>query len=137
MFKVLGREASFPPSLKDLVCVSILTQTIQGLPQDLVDYLEEYKRRKFISISFISDGSGMAMAFIKHGRKNGPSYDVTSLERVCVVFSVNGYEVKIDLLLSSLKETLSVVFCDFNLFVKHGNNFAAMHVLEREKHLKI
>ncbi|SPN79864.1 Hypothetical protein ZAZAV_553 [Cedratvirus Zaza IHUMI] len=136
MFKVLGREASFPPSLKDLVCVRMLTQTT-GLPEDLLDYLAEYKRRKFISISLISDGLGMAMASIKHGRKNGPSYDVTSLERVCVVFSVNGYEVKMDLLLSSLKETLSVVFCDFNLFVKHGNNFTAMHVLEREKHLKI
>lgn len=133
--KILGREAYFP-SLKDLVCAKI-TDT-KGLPRECVDYVEEYKRRKFISVFFVADDTlHTAMAFIKQGRGDGLCYDVTSLERVFIVFDIHGCEVKLSLLLHKLVSTLSIAFYDFNIFIKHGETFSVMNVLEGEKHVMI
>ncbi|SPN78962.1 Hypothetical protein BRZCDTV_86 [Brazilian cedratvirus IHUMI] len=49
-----------PASLKDLVCASIQTkpECTENLPQELVSYLEEYKKRRFVTIFFVADEEG-------------------------------------------------------------------------------
>jgi hypothetical protein len=143
--KILGREPYFP-SLKDLVCAKITKFTdTKGLSQECVDY----RKRKFISLFFVAaDDSHTAIAFIKKqdtcvtgtqvsDGRGDLYYDVTSLERVFIVFDVHGCEVKLDLLLCNLVDTLSIAFYDFNIFIKHGETFSVMNVFEGEKHLTL
>nr|WIL04388.1 hypothetical protein Clen_458 [Cedratvirus lena] len=145
LVRVLGRQVYFP-SLRDLACEKILSREPVGplLDEFSLDYLEEYKKKRFIDIFFVADlpptGKNLSftgMAFIKQGRHGNLSYEVTSLEKVIIIFSVGGCEIKLDLPLSKLTQTLSIAFCDYQVFVKHGNSFSTMHVLEREKYMTI
>ena len=132
--KVLGCKAYFP-SLKDLVCTKISTLDTKRLPQECLDYMQRYKERKFISIVQASDDS-MFVCFVNSGSKGPLCYDVTSRERIILVYQ-GLYEVKLDLLLSSLKQTLSILIFDFQVFIKHGDSFSVMNVFEREKSINI
>lgn len=140
-----------PASLKDLVCASVQTkpECTENLPQELVSYLEEYKKRRFVTIFFVADEEGTGIAFIRRGRQGGVCYEVTNLERLVIIFTIRGSkidhrggpsndsQIKVDLPLCKLTKTLSLAFYDNYIFVKHGKTFSAMHTLEGEKHLVI
>lgn len=139
-FEVVGARRQHPPSLKDLVCCSIQQQTRTeptGLPLECISYLQDYEKRKFITVFFVADKQGTGIAFVRPGRKGGVCYEVTNMERVCIIFSFAGCEVKVDLPLCKLLDTLSLAFCDYYIFVRHGTSFSAMHTLEKEKRLEI